>query len=92
MVIDGYFDLAVISEVEGFVKPHAELYRRAVERARVPPDRILHVGDKMFEDIEGAARVGIRGVLLDREAVGTADYEPRISSLPELFDLLAGGD
>jgi HAD superfamily hydrolase (TIGR01662 family) len=85
--IDCYFDFWVVSEIEGYSKPHPQLYRRALELADARPDEVLHVGDKLREDVEGAAQVGIKTVLLDR-AGAIADYEPRITSLPELLPLL----
>lgn len=87
--IDGYFDFMVVSELEGYFKPHPELFRRALERGEVTPERVLHVGDRLREDIEGAASVGIRGVLLDRRGEAGVDYQPRIGSLSELCALLA---
>jgi putative hydrolase of the HAD superfamily len=87
--IDRFFDFCVVSEVEGYSKPHAQLFRKALELANADPDRVLHVGDKLREDVEGAAQVGIRTVLLDR-AGSTEGYEPRITSLPELIPLLNG--
>lgn len=79
-----YFDFTVISEVEGFVKPHPHMYRRALERAGVPPERVAHVGDSLRDDIEGAAALGIWGILVDRAGTTAGAYEPRISSLTEL--------
>jgi FMN phosphatase YigB (HAD superfamily) len=84
------FDFAVISEIEGFSKPHPHLYRRALELAAVPAEQVVHVGDKLREDVEGASSVGIRAVLLDRKGDPAVEYEPRISSLAELPALLAG--
>jgi putative hydrolase of the HAD superfamily len=83
------FDFAVVSELEGYSKPHPQLYRRALELAGEPPERVLHVGDKLREDVEGAAAVGIRAILIDRNGAALGEYEPRISSLGELPGLLA---
>jgi HAD superfamily hydrolase (TIGR01662 family) len=88
--IDHYFQFSVVSELEGYSKPHPHLYRRALELANVGPEQVLHVGDKMREDVEGAAQVGIRAVLLDR-AGATEGYQPRITTLPELVALLEDG-
>jgi putative hydrolase of the HAD superfamily len=82
------FDFAVVSEIEGFVKPHPHLYRRALELAGEPPTRVVHVGDSLRDDIEGAASVGIRGILLDRTGSCSTSYEPRIVSLTELDRVL----
>jgi HAD superfamily hydrolase (TIGR01662 family) len=86
--IDHYFDFAVISEVEGFSKPHPHMYRRALELAGASPEQVLHVGDKLREDVEGAASVGIRAVLVDRANANGVDYQPRIASLSALFEVL----
>jgi len=86
--IDEYFDFAVISEVEGYAKPHSWLYRRALGLANAPPERVLHVGDKLREDVEGATQVGISAVLLDRQGTMSTEYRPRISTLTELPGVL----
>ena len=90
--IGHYFDFAVVSELEGYAKPHPHLYRRALEAAGARPDQVLHVGDKLREDVDGAAQVGIRAILVDR--TGSAEgYKPRITSLTEIVTLLeADGD
>jgi HAD superfamily hydrolase (TIGR01662 family) len=85
--IDRYFQFSVVSELEGYSKPHPHLYRRALELANAAPEQVLHVGDKLREDVEGAAQVGIRTVLLDR-AGANPDYQPRITTLLELVRLL----
>jgi putative hydrolase of the HAD superfamily len=82
------FDFAVVSEIEGFVKPHPHMYRRALELAGEPRDRVVHVGDSLRDDVEGAAAVGVRGILLDRTGSHGEDYEPRITSLAELDRVL----
>ena len=86
--IGHFFDFAVVSELEGYSKPHPRLYQRALEIAGAEPGDVLHVGDKLREDIEGAAQVGIRAVLIDRAGT-TEEYEPRITRLSELPALLA---
>ena len=86
--IADFFQFAVVSEVEGYTKPHPELYRRALERARAPADQVVHVGDALREDMEGAAQVGIQGVLLDRTDAAHNAYSPRIASLRDLPHLL----
>jgi putative hydrolase of the HAD superfamily len=53
----------------------------------VEPAEALHVGDKVDNDIEGAAAAGIRGVLLQREGDPPAGVE-WIRSLRELPALL----
>ncbi len=52
------------------------------------PERVLHVGDMLREDVEGAAQVGIRTVLIDRGNPPSTDYSPQIASLDGLASLL----
>jgi HAD superfamily hydrolase (TIGR01509 family) len=88
--IDEFFDFAVISEVEGYTKPHPYLYQRALELAGEPPQTVVHVGDKLLEDVGGATALGITAVLLDRSDTLDCPHEPRIRSLAELPKVLAG--
>jgi len=55
--------------------------------AGVEPGEALHVGDKVDNDIEGAAAAGVRGVLLQREGEPPPGVEA-IRSLEELPALL----
>jgi len=86
--IADYFDFAVVSELEGFVKPHPRMYQRALELAGVSPDRVAHAGGSLRDDIQGAAAVGIRGVLVDRAGEHDTGYEPCIRSLSDLRRVL----
>ncbi|MPZ14613.1 MAG: HAD-IA family hydrolase [Chloroflexi bacterium] len=98
--IERYFHVSMVSGVTGVEKPDAEIFLRALEAAGVRADEAIHVGDDPRTDLEGAERMGIRGILLDRDArlvrpLGTSAAEPnarppiRIRSLAELPSLLA---
>ena len=60
-------DVAVGSAAFGRTKPHPTIFRAVLERLGVEPAAAAMVGDSPEDDIEGARRVGIRAVLLDRE-------------------------
>ncbi len=60
------FDVSVISGLEGLEKPDPAIYRLAIERAGVEPERAVHVGDSVKMDVEPATEVGMKAVLLDR--------------------------
>ena len=83
------FDVSVISGVEGVEKPDVRIYELALERAAVDPERAVHVGDSMSNDIEPARRAGMRTVLLDRAGRYGACPAPCIRSLSELPATLA---
>lgn len=80
-------DGAVTSAAVGAAKPAPDIFRHALALAEVPPDRALHVGDSVEEDVRGAAACGIQPVLLCRdgdEAVEGAGHMRTIRSLAEL--------
>jgi putative hydrolase of the HAD superfamily len=57
----------VVSSAEaGVRKPDPRLFERALELAGCPPERAVHVGDSVSNDVAGAAAAGIRAVLLRR--------------------------
>jgi FMN phosphatase YigB (HAD superfamily) len=74
----------------GVTKPAPELFRAALSIAGTPPDRALHVGDSLENDIAGASRMGMRAVLVARHGAGPgADGVPVIGALTELPRLLS---
>jgi putative hydrolase of the HAD superfamily len=82
-------DLVISSEV-GFRKPHPDFYRAACDRLGLPPGRVLCVGDEPENDVLGATRAGLAGLLLDRDDRRPGD----VAAVPDLAalvrDLLGG--
>ena len=60
------FDFIAASARIGFEKPHPRIFQWALEQADVPAESVIHVGDHVDADVEGARGVGIEGVLIDR--------------------------
>ena len=48
-------------------KPDPRIFARFVERAGVPPERILYVGDSPYDDAHGAGLAGMTTVLVHRD-------------------------
>jgi putative hydrolase of the HAD superfamily len=80
-------DGVVTSAEVGTAKPSPRVFVRALSLAGVEPGHAVHVGDKVDNDVEGAAAAGIRGVLLQREGAPPTGVEA-IGSLRELRGLL----
>ncbi len=61
-----WIDFVVGSADSGFAKPLSDLYRLGVDRAGVPAEQIIHIGDSYFADVLGARAVGMQAALIDR--------------------------
>ena len=64
--LDGYFEVALASRVEGVEKPDPALFEIALKQMGAKPRDVLHVGDDPVDDLQGAKNAGIRGVLIER--------------------------
>ena len=80
-------DGVVTSAEVGAAKPNPRVFQRALGLAGVEPGEALHVGDKVDNDVEGAAAAGVRAVLIQREGDPPAGVDS-IRSLSELSALL----
>jgi REG-2-like HAD superfamily hydrolase len=80
------FDFVAASARIGFEKPHPEIFRYALDRAGVGAGEVIHVGDHVDADVEGARAVGIGAVLIDRHG----RHDP--SELPDDVPIITGLD
>ena len=85
--ITAYFDFVLSSAEAGVKKPSPRIFELALERARIEPSRVVHIGDTYQTDVLGARKAGIRGIMLDRRGGVHHDHEV-ISSLLKLHPLL----
>ena len=88
--LDGLFAVAISSSDHGYMKPHPSIFQEALRRASVEASEAVMVGDSVAHDIEGARRLGMRGVLVARSGLsqGCPPDIPVIHSLRELRALL----
>ena len=78
-------DCAIASRAHGWTKPHESIFRAALDLIGVAPSDAAMVGDSVEDDIEGAAALGMRAFLIDREG-----RQPEgVETLPDLRDLPA---
>jgi HAD superfamily hydrolase (TIGR01509 family) len=83
--LDGLIAVAVSSSEHGYMKPHPHIFRAALGLMGVQPDAAVMVGDSLSHDVQGALRVGMRGILLARGAAHPdADDVEVIRTLREL--------
>jgi putative hydrolase of the HAD superfamily len=81
------FASIAVSAIEETGKPDPEIFRRACARVSVAPAEVVHVGDSIKEDYEGARGAGLSALLLDRTD-RYLDVPDRIRSLAELPERL----
>jgi putative hydrolase of the HAD superfamily len=55
-------DFSVFSSEVGMRKPHPAIFERALEALGADPERALFIGDRLYEDVRGAAEVGMTTV------------------------------
>jgi HAD superfamily hydrolase (TIGR01509 family) len=86
-------DAVVTSEDARSYKPHAGIFERALKEMKVAPNRVLHVGDSLHSDIDGANRLGIGTCWVCYEErildLGNARPDHKVSSLLDLNAILA---
>jgi putative hydrolase of the HAD superfamily len=89
--LEGLFSVTLSSLDHGYMKPHPSIFQSALRALEVEPHEAVMVGDSFSHDIEGARRLGMRGVLVERSLSSTAvrPHEvPVIQSLRQLPALL----
>ncbi len=86
--LHGLIAAAISSSDHGFLKPHPSIFEAALRLLGVEPEESVMVGDSLAHDIEGARRVGMRGVLVRRADSGiTPENPPEIPVIHTLTDL-----
>jgi putative hydrolase of the HAD superfamily len=88
--LDGLIAVAVSSPDHGYMKPHPQIFTAALQALQLRPDEAVMVGDSLKQDVRGARRVGMHGVLIARGDL-PADIDddvPVIRSLGELPELM----
>ena len=84
-----YFEFVVTSVAEGWMKPHTAIYKKALELADTPPERIAFVGDDFINDYTAPSELGMTTVYLDRFD-RHPELERRVVDFTELREMLLG--
>lgn len=81
--------VVVVSGVEGIEKPDPKIFRLALERIDVKPERAVYVGDNPRIDVEAALSLGMGAVLVDRRGVhngfGSAPVVRSLEQVPAVI-------
>ncbi|NKE34714.1 HAD family hydrolase [Natronococcus sp. JC468] len=82
------FDSITTSEAVGRTKPDPAMFETALEKAGVPAERSLMIGDRYDHDVRGAAEAGLHGVAFGAEDGPAVAY--RIESPLEVLEVVDG--
>ncbi|MFQ5890922.1 MAG: HAD family hydrolase [Gemmatimonadota bacterium] len=85
------FEHVIASAEIGYAKPSREIFEEACRRLAVPPGRVLHIGDSVSEDVEGARGAGLHAVLISRDGDAQEFEGPAVRSLEGVMQLLGVG-
>jgi len=92
--VKGYFDGFAFSDEVGHSKPHRAMFAAAADQLGVPVERMLHIGDRDHNDIQGPQALGMKAVLLTASRAVDADHTTadaicgRYADLPSMIDRL----
>jgi putative hydrolase of the HAD superfamily len=84
--LHGLIAAAISSSEHGFLKPHPSIFEAALQLVGVRPEEAVMVGDSLTHDIEGARRIGMRGVLVHRANDGRT-HEQKAADVPVIRTL-----
>lgn len=79
-----YLDAHFFSSSVGVRKPHPEMFLRTLKALEVDPSHAVFVGDRLVEDVGGAQKVGMKGILASHER---RDYSAPITPDARIEDL-----
>ena len=87
------FEVVLSSEAARIYKPLPGLFRQMLRLLNVSPGESVYVGDRQYEDVQGASDVGINAIWINRSGVSPDPQLPKpahqIKSLLELPGLLS---
>lgn len=90
--LDDLIDAALYTSEMPVAKPHVEAFTAVLDALGVPAHDAVFVGDRIWDDIAGASRAGMRTILIPHSAVPDEEI-PDASAMPdatahELLDVL----
>ena len=77
--ISDYFNTIVVSEANGWRKPHQKIFKQALLNLQTKPEDSVYIGDSPKEDIKGAVEAGMKAIFV-------------VSQFYSLSDLIASGE
>ena len=76
--------IIIDSDVVGVAKPDPAIFHLALEACGVAPERVLHIGDTVGADVDGALAAGVRPVHLDPYGFCDDDSHPHVKAVGDV--------
>lgn len=84
-----HFDVILRGGEHGRAKPHADLFSQTARYFNIPTHQILHVGDNLITDVQGAMQAGCQSVWLNSSGKSIYQFnEARILPTIEMANLV----
>jgi len=83
--------IVIDSDVVGVAKPDPAIFHLALDACGVAPERVLHVGDTVGADVEGALAADVRPVHLDPYGFCDDDSHPHVKAVSDVAAALRDG-
>ena len=83
-----HFEFVLLSTDCGYEKPDCRIFLSAERRFDLPAEQLLHLGDSIGPDFNGAREAGWQAILLASPKTKTVGPSKQVQHLPDLLDLL----
>lgn len=86
-----FFSFVIFSQDVGIKKPNPEIFSMACKKANCSNSELLHIGDSLESDVQGANAAGVLSVWLNRDrSTNNSTIKPvfEIQSLNEISEIL----
>ncbi|CRK85950.1 Flavin mononucleotide phosphatase YigB [Candidatus Providencia siddallii] len=86
--LDKYFQFVLKAGTDGRLKPFNDMYKLAIDRLNIESKFVLHVGDNLFTDIEGAINSNMQACWINTNKINLIKTK-NINVLPhvEIYNL-----
>ena len=86
--IDHFFEFSISTKDINCAKPDPKIFLFACDKLSIKPHQLLHIGDNLNKDVNGAQIAGCRAVWFNNQKMSSSsiDIEFDIASLDELLN------
>lgn len=70
-------------------KPRKELFELALESTGLEPGNVVHIGDSLSSDVQGARNMGLEAIWLNRNGLAVPQGVRAVGSLQEALQIPA---